>query len=278
MKRRQVLVQGAASATLTVLAGGATAAETGTKPMAIQEQVVEITTPEGKCTTFVAHPAGGGSHPAVLIFMDAAGYRKELCDMARRLAGAGYFALLPNLYYRSGVLDLGPADVNQQSEWFKRTMTYGAVLNVPKLMSDTDAILAWLDTQKAAKKGPMGVMGFCMSGAFVLNAAARHPERFAAAATIYGTSLVTDKPDSPHKLVPGIKGALYFAYGEKDPFIPHDQVEGIRASLAGKTNAEVEVYPGLQHGFAFPERYAYDKAGTDHLFAQLEALYGKTLG
>ena len=56
--------------------------------------------------TFICHPERGGPHPTVMLLMDAPGIRDELRDMTRRLASAGYFVLLPNLYYRAGRLDV----------------------------------------------------------------------------------------------------------------------------------------------------------------------------
>ena len=38
--------------------------------------------------------------------MDAPAIREELRDMARRLASCGYYVMLPNLYYRAGVLEM----------------------------------------------------------------------------------------------------------------------------------------------------------------------------
>src|SRR4051812_9264003 len=72
------------------------------------EQQVEIATPDGHVTTFISHPERDGPHPVILFYMDAPGIREELRDMARRLAACGYYVMLPNLYYRSGVMELGP--------------------------------------------------------------------------------------------------------------------------------------------------------------------------
>ena len=65
------------------------------------ETTLDITTQDGAMETFVCRP-DRGSHPAVLMLMDAPGIREELRDMARRLATVGYCVLLPNLYYRAG--------------------------------------------------------------------------------------------------------------------------------------------------------------------------------
>src|SRR5207237_5224342 len=66
------------------------------------EQTLDIATEDGAMETFICHPERGGPYPAVLLLMDAPGIREELRDMARRLGTAGYYVLLPNLYYRAG--------------------------------------------------------------------------------------------------------------------------------------------------------------------------------
>ena len=53
-------------------------------------------------------------------------------------------------------------------------------------------------------------------------------------------------------------------------------VEGLRRSL-GDVNAEVEIYPGVEHGFAFPQRAAYDKAAAERHWERLFALWKRRL-
>jgi carboxymethylenebutenolidase len=72
------------------------------------ERQVEIRTQDGRMNTFNCHPERLGPHPAIIFLMDAPGIREELRDMVRRLATVGYYVLLPNLYYRSDVEELGP--------------------------------------------------------------------------------------------------------------------------------------------------------------------------
>ena len=71
------------------------------------ERQLDIATKDGGMTTFITHPERDGPHPVVLFFMDAPGIREELRDMARRIASVGYYVMLPNLYYRSGAMELG---------------------------------------------------------------------------------------------------------------------------------------------------------------------------
>ena len=61
------------------------------------EQILDIQTPSGSMTTFIAHPEREAPHPVILFFMDAPGIREELRDMVRRLASVGYYVMLPNL-------------------------------------------------------------------------------------------------------------------------------------------------------------------------------------
>ena len=59
------------------------------------EHELDIQTPDGEMNTFITYPEDGGPFPMVLFLMDAMGKREELYDMARRLATAGYYVLLP---------------------------------------------------------------------------------------------------------------------------------------------------------------------------------------
>src|SRR6201999_1915546 len=79
-----------------------------TKGNSMIEQTVDIATKDGKTTTFIVHPERGGPFPVIFFYMDAPGIREELRDMARRFATVGYYVVLPNLYYRSGVQEIWP--------------------------------------------------------------------------------------------------------------------------------------------------------------------------
>ncbi len=240
------------------------------------ERQLDITTPHGATTTFIVHPEREGPHPAVFFFMDAPAIREELRDMARRLAAGGYYVLLPNLYYRAGVMEIGPlGDAAVRS----RMMELMNGLSIDMVMSDTKALLAFVDQDPAASKGPMGAVGYCMSGQFSINAAASFPDRFAAAASMYGTFLVTDQPNSPHLMARKAKGELYFGCAETDHWAPMATVEALTKSLADdKINAEVELYPGVEHGFAFPQRAAYNREAAERHWERLNALYRRRLG
>ncbi len=79
------------------------------------DQQIDIPTRDGKTTTFISHPERGGPFPIILFYMDAPAIREELRDMARRLATSGYYVMLPNMYYRSGEMELGPINPDPES-------------------------------------------------------------------------------------------------------------------------------------------------------------------
>ena len=241
------------------------------------EQTVEVPTKDGATTTFIVYPERDGPHPVILFFMDAPAIREELRDMARRFASAGYYVMLPNLYYRSGVLELTAEDWADPER--KKMMGLMYSLTIPLVMEDADALLAHADGQASADATTVGCVGYCMSGQFSINAAARRPDRVKAAASIYGTFLVTDKPDSPHVAARKAKGELYFACAEIDRWAPLEMVQALEASLKSDgIEAEVEFYPGVEHGFAFPNRPAYDKQAAERHWERLNALFRRRLG
>jgi len=242
------------------------------------EQQIDIPTRDGATTAFICHPERGGPHPAIIFYMDAPGIREELRDMVRRLASVGYYVLLPNLYYRAGVMELGAFTGADAAAVRARMMELMESLTIPMIMDDTDALLAFIGAQPAASDGPMGCVGYCMSGQFAIGAAARHPGRVAAAASIYGVRLVTDAPDSPHRVAARAKAELYFACAQIDHWAPPETVEALARALADVgVDAEVELYPGVEHGFAFPARAAYDKAAAERHWERLFALFGRRL-
>ena len=237
---------------------------------------IDIPTPDGSMNTFITHPEEGGPHPAVLFYMDAPGKRGELHDMARRLATAGYYVILPNLYYRRDRdFRMGTSE-DARRVMFEHMQT----LTRPLVLTDTAAMLRFLDGDPAARPGKVGAVGYCMSGPFVLWAAEEHPDRVAAAASIHGVRLHSDAPDSPHRNVERITGELYVAHAEHDPYAPTEMIEAFTAHMkTTKVRHRIEWYMGVHHGFVFPKRTeVYDKPAAERHWERLVALYRRRLG
>lgn len=240
------------------------------------EHHLDLPTPDGAMNSFVVHPEEDWPHPAVLFYMDAPGKREELHDMARRLASVGYFVVLPNLYYRRS-RDFWLAERTEAN--MKVMFEHMHALTNAMVVSDTRAMLGWLDTQPAARAGRVGAVGYCMSGPFVMAAAAAFPDRIAAIAAIHPANMVTDRDDSPHRLAAGVRCDSYIACAETDIWAPPATVATLEAALlqAG-TPHRIEWYPGTQHGFVFPRREGiYHQAAAERHWERLFALFARTL-
>ncbi len=248
----------------------------------MQEKILEIATPDGVMDTFVCHPDEGGPHPAVIMYKDAPGMREELRDMARRLGTAGYYVALPNLYYRVGReggfgfdRERIRVDDGERDKMFKvmRSLSNAGVV------ADTAPLLAAIRDDAAAADGPLGCVGYCMSGQFVMAVGAAYPDDFAAIASYYGVGIITKAEDSPHLDAAKIGGEVYLAFAEDDPFVPQEQVDQMAPMLeAAGVPHRVEVYPGTEHGFAFPERAVYVKAAGERHWERMFDLYRRRLG
>ncbi len=242
------------------------------------ERQLDIATRDGATTTFITHPERDGPHPVILFYMDAPAIREELRDMARRLAAVGYYVMLPNLYYRSGVMELGSLTGPDVEALRARMFGYMNSLTIPLIMSDTEALLAFADADPAAKAGVVGTVGYCMSGQYAISAAAHFPG-VAAAASVYGVRLLTDQPDSPHLVGSKTAAELYFACAEVDHWAPLEMLPPLRQALADAgATAEVELYPGVEHGFAFPQRAVYNRDAAERHWERLFALFRRRLG
>jgi carboxymethylenebutenolidase len=241
------------------------------------ERHLDIATADGAMNSFVVHPEEGGPFPVVLFYMDAPGKREELHDMARRLAAVGYFVVLPNLYYR-----------RTRDFWLKeRTepamahmFSLMATLDASTTVCDTRAMLQFVDAQAQADATRIGAVGYCMSGPFVVWAAAAFPERLRCIASIHGANMATDKPDSPHRVAPRIRCESYFACAEIDKWAPPADIEQLQAALqAGGVPHRIEWYPTVEHGFVFPLRAGiYNQAAAERHWERLFSLFARTLG
>ena len=240
------------------------------------EHHLDIATADGAMNTFVVHPEEGGPHPVVLFYMDAPGKRGELHDMARRIAAVGYVVVLPNLYYRrSRDFKLVERTAPAMAEMFELMGSLDAATTA----CDTAALLRFVDAHPAADARRIGAVGYCMSGPFVMWAAADFADRFACIASIHGANMATDKPDSPHRMAPKIRCESYFACAEIDKWAPPADIEQLQAALqAAGTPHRIEWYPAVEHGFVFPQRVGiYDRAAAERHWERLFDLFARHL-
>jgi carboxymethylenebutenolidase len=240
-----------------------------------------IRTRDGESPAYYFHPTeGAGPWPAVLVYMDGRGIRPALFELAERVASAGYFVLLPDLFYRAGRYEAPSAqafaaDPEFRKRWFEK---YVATASKANVRSDTEAFLAFLASRPDVSSLSIGTTGYCMGGGLSLAAAGNLPDRVALAASFHGGNLATDDPDSPHRLAPQIKARVYVAGAVEDASFPDDQKQGlIEAFEKAKLNHEVETYPGAKHGWVPSDSAVYDRAASERHYQTLLELLDATL-
>ena len=224
-------------------------------------------------------PEDGGHLPGVIHLTDIGGIRAANRDMARQLAAEGYTVLMPNLFYRNGRMPVfhfppkfGDDRTTQRMDELRVPLTPEAV------ESDAADYVEFLAAQDSVSKGPMGVVGYCYSGAIALRIAAARPDRIAAAASFHGGGLFTDTPTSPHLVLPRVKAKLYFGHAIKDRSMPEEAIEKLNMALeAWGGEYESEIYEDAFHSWTVADSPVYNQPQAERAFERLTALFAKTL-
>jgi carboxymethylenebutenolidase len=241
---------------------------------------ITIKTPDGACDAFVAYPSEGGPFPGVILGMDAFGVRPYLCEMTETLASKGYFVVTPNFFYRSkhapvtdAKFPLKPEDFGPVIEQIRPLM---ASWTNEQKRSDAGALIEFLGQQKQVRPGKVGMTGYCMGGSFALRAAAWYPDQVGAVASFHAGGLVSDAPDSVHRLLPTMKAELYIAHADNDKSMPPEQIKAFDEALSKSgLRFESEVYTGAAHGFTMADgRFACLQRGcTRAALAKTERVF-----
>jgi carboxymethylenebutenolidase len=266
-------------AAMTVAAAGV-AANPALAQDTVEEKDVTVKTADGTSDAVLFTPKGKGTHAAVLVWPDIMGLRPAFRDMGRRLAAQGYVVLVPNPFYRSAKAPvIGDHFDFSNPEQRARLMGYRGAMTNDGIDSDARAYLAFLDAQpQTAKNRRAGVQGYCMGGALSFRTAAAVPGRIGAVGSFHGgNGLVTDKPDSPHLLIPKTNAAYLICQARNDDAQNPKMKEDLKAAFtaAGKT-ATVDVYQA-NHGWCVKGGAVYNEAEAERAWTNLTALYKTSL-
>ena len=241
---------------------------------------VTVKTADGNCDAVLVHPKAKGKYPAVLIWPDIMGLRPVFRDMGARLAAEGYTVLVVNPFYRSAKapvigdnFDFGNPEQRAKLTGYRAAMTNDGI------DSDAKAYLAFLDAQAVTDKSKKaGVQGYCMGGALSFRTAAAVADRIGAVGSFHGgNGLVTDKPDSPHLLIPKTWAAFLVCQAQNDDASNPRMKEELKAAFAAAgRHATVEVY-AANHGWCVKGSQGYNEAEAERAWTNLMALYRTNL-
>lgn len=247
---------------------------------------VDIVTPDGIMDAYAAWPGGQGPFPLVIMFMDIWGLREELFELARTAAAQGYYCVLPNLFYRKGRIRYERRNADGRTVSFDtlpedlKTEMLALARGLTRQMVETDvaAIFDYV-RDKPVSGGPAGTVGFCLGGRIAFFAAQSFPDRIRAVSSLHGTLLVTDAPDSVHRLIGRMKGEVYCGHGEHDRSSTPEIVAALEASF--KDSDEVtyrsSLHRGAHHGYSMPDRDVHDAAATAIDWRETFAMFERQL-
>ena len=236
------------------------------------DKTLRIPTADGQADAFAAFPDGGERYPGVLMYPDGFGIRPVLRQMARELAGHGYYVLVPNIFYRHGptpVIEL-PDYIGEdvRPRIMAELMPMIKAHTTERVLRDADAYLSFLTAQPEVGLGPVAVTGYCIGGLLATRTAAAHPGRVAAVAGFHGP-VGAGGPDLLSKLT----AQVHFGHAESD-LTPEALAELNQAIDTAGVSYTSEIYPGTVHGFTMSDTDAFSASGLklhwDHLLPLLE--------
>jgi carboxymethylenebutenolidase len=248
--------------------------------MALETETYErqVATPDGSIDVVVAHPRSG-LHPGVLFFTDIGGIRPGQVERIERLASEGFTVMMPNLCYRTRRPPLFDFPRNMKEERSRQRMAELVAPLTPEAFErDVHTYVEWLTARSGVTPGPIGVVGHCFSGSFAMRAAAAESDRIVVAMSFHGGGLATDKPMSPHLLLPKIRARLYFGHAVEDASMPAADIERLDQALAAWDGEyESEVWAGAHHGWTAPDSPVFNPPQAERAHSKIVEVLAQTL-
>lgn len=225
-----------------------------------------IRTPDGEFSAYVARPKAAKA-PAVVVIQEIFGVNQVMRDITDGLAGQGYLAICPDLFWR---IEPG-IDITDKSEaeWKKAFELFNA-FNVDAGVKDIQAIVTFIRAD-AQSTGKVGAVGFCLGGLLAFLTATRTDAD--AAVSYYGVG-IENRLDEAAKLTRPV--LLHIA--EEDQFVPKEAQTMIRQALANHPQVELHTYPGRDHAFARPGGEHWHEADANTAGLRSLAFFERSLG
>ena len=208
---------------------------------------------------------------AVVVIQEAFGVNPHIEDVTRRFADAGYHAVAPDMFHRTG-----PNAVVDYTDFGSVMEHFAGIGSDAAILADVDAALDYLRGAGFADH-QIAIVGFCFGGRVTFLVASQRA--IGAAAGFYGGGLVTARfPQFPALIehAGALKTPWIGLFGDQDGSIPVDDVEQLRAVLgAASVDTEVVRYADAEHGFHCDARPSYNaEAAADAWKRTLEWFAG----
>jgi len=236
--QRAVLLTGSLAAAMSLvdslLPYPARAAQVDSNDSALTSSDVKFAADGSAISGYMSRPKGDAKRPAVVVVHEWRGINDHIRDVARRLAKAGYVALVPDLLSRNG----GTASFRTPEAATESLLK----IDEQTITGDLTAAVNYLKGQNFVRADKIGVIGFCWGGGKALAFTTRNKD-LAAAVIYYG--------DNPRNLedVKNITAPVLGQYGEADERITSGVPKLQKAMKKYGKSFEYKIYPGAPHAF-----------------------------
>ena len=222
----------------------------------METRTLTLDVPDGAMPVYEAVP-DGNARGAVVVVQEAFGVNAHIEDVTRRLAEAGYHAVAPHLFHRTGSPAYGYEDIGEVMPNLLALSDDGILADVGSVLDHLRAA-GWSDRQ-------IGIVGFCMGGRVTFLVAGH--EALGAAVGFYGGSVVTGRSEAMPSLLhlaASMRTPWLGLFGDADGSIPVEDVETLRGALDAGAGVDTSIvrYPDAQHGFHCDLRDSYDPAAA----------------
>ncbi len=226
-----------------------------------------IKTSDGEFGAYVATPEGQGPWPAVVVIQEIFGVNRFVREVADRMAGLGYVAVAPDLFWR---IEPGVDITDQTPEEWKQAFGYYQAFNVDKGVADIAATIAAARARPDVS-GKVGAVGYCLGGLLAFLTAARTDVD--ATVSYYGGGT-----DGRLGEAGGISKPLLIHLAGQDEYIPEAAQAKIKEALKGMPGVEIHIYPGRDHAFTRTGGANYDAADAQLANGRTAAFFKRNLG
>jgi carboxymethylenebutenolidase len=205
--------------------------------VATTSRVERVRTADGELDAHVVLPAPG-SGPGIVVLQEIFGVGGYIKEATERLAGLGYVALAPDLYWR---IEPGIA-LDHDDEGLGKAFQTSQQLDQRLAVNDSIDALATLRALPEVTGGKAGVLGFCLGGTLAFGVAIEgDPD---VAVCYYGSGIAGMLEQSDR-----IRCPVLFHFGGQDPYIPSEDVDRVAACAASNDAMECHIHPGAGHAF-----------------------------
>ena len=215
-------------------------------------QTVTIQGKDGEFSGYLASP-GAGRGPGLIVIQEIFGVNQVMRDIADGMASRGYFALVPDLFWR---LEPKVQLTDKTDADWKKALDLMNRFDVNKGIEDIQASIDQLRALPGCT-GKVGALGYCLGGQLAYLTAAR--TNVDASVGYYGVN-IQNRLDEAGK----IAHPLMLHIAEADEYVPPPAQAKIEASLQNNSHVTLYRYPLMNHAFARVGGAHYDKAMADH--------------